>query len=116
MRISDWSSDVCSSDLKFGRLVGPAFGFARLVVVRELDQHPGAAISRHLRLGERDVPATLLPIAARRAPAAPAVKARNRRFDVMRRSEEHTSELQSIMRISYAVFCLQNKRTPLTTT
>src|SRR3546814_9483613 len=102
MRISDWSSDVCSSDLKFGRLVGPAFGFARLVVVRELDQHPGAAISRHLRLGERDVPATLLPIAARRAPAAPA-------DDRHPRSEEHTSELQSLMRISYAVLCLKTK-------
>src|SRR3546814_14036895 len=32
-----------------------------------------------------------------------------------RRSEEHTSELQSLMRISYAVFCLQKKTTPLTT-
>src|SRR3546814_7672366 len=46
----------------------------------------------------------------------------NRAFDLMRsfvhmheRSEEHTSELQSLMRISYAVFCLQKKKHPLTT-
>src|SRR3546814_3584090 len=33
-----------------------------------------------------------------------------------KRSEEHTSELQSLMRISYAVFCLKNKKTKMTTT
>src|SRR3546814_1068922 len=38
--------------------------------------------------------------------------ARQRRYDA--RSEEHTSELQSLMRISYAVFCLKKKKTPIT--
>src|SRR3546814_5274390 len=100
--------------------------FARLVVVPELDQHPSAAIARYLRLGERDCPRPFLAKAARAAPAAPGVEARDRRFDMARakgaapaavrrhrriadeddlRSEEHTSELQSLMRHSYPVFC-----------
>src|SRR3546814_3884916 len=36
---------------------------------------------------------------------------RHRRYQLWRRSEEHTSELQSLMRISYAVFCLKKKKT-----
>src|SRR3546814_4685538 len=44
--------------------------------------------------------------------------ARDRReyLDAVHRSEEHTSELQSLMRISYAVFCLKKKKNPKTTT
>src|SRR3546814_5792570 len=40
---------------------------------------------------------------------------RTRLFGMLRRSEEHTSELQSLMRISYAVFCLKKKNTPIRT-
>src|SRR3546814_1421484 len=69
MRISDWSSDVCSSDLGLLSFVLPASAAAQ-----------GAPII---------VTGTGLPDT---------------------RSEEHTSELQSLMRISYAVFCLKKKK------
>src|SRR3546814_1837935 len=49
----------------------------------------------------------------RRARAEPAADAGDFRRGA--RSEEHTSELQSLMRISYAVFCLKKKKTPITT-
>src|SRR3546814_8842558 len=72
MRISDWSSDVCSSDLGWtSRLAQPR------------------------------------PTPVRGRQRAPARRAA-RRF--AGRSEEHTSELQSLMRISYAVFCLKKKK------
>src|SRR3546814_6703395 len=74
MRISDWSSDVCSSDLS----LRPALPIAHLARVQ------AEAILRHQRA---------------------AIEQEGRR------SEEHTSELQSLMRISYAVFCLKKKKT-----
>src|SRR3546814_2185318 len=113
MRISDWSSDVCSSDLITPpglytagherhdrpvdhpchhrsdggrRLCRPSLGDARLSLVAS--QEPPRAAPRPVRekrLVRRNVRHTL-------------------------RSEEHTSELQSLMRISYAVFCLQKKK------
>src|SRR3546814_5994684 len=102
MRISDWSSDVCSSDLfvegvegqsRFplpgpatmpldtddSRLIDDDFGHA--IVIEILPQRPNSMIEDR-RIAERRVHL---------------------------RSEEHTSELQSIMRISYAVFCLKKK-------
>src|SRR3546814_4181247 len=104
MRISDWSSDVCSSDLRVGR-IGGGQGFRLLPVdaffVEDLDRSgdDGRAFQRvHLvwkpgALGKEDV------ALCRFLPG----------HDRVRRSEEHTSELQSLMRISYAVFCLNNK-------
>src|SRR3546814_6505192 len=87
MRISDWSSDVCSSDL-----------------IEYLPARRVAEIAGENRriLGERDL----------RQPTAD-----DRFADILGefaralrpRSEEHTSELQSLMRISYAVFCLKKK-------
>src|SRR3546814_3311397 len=95
MRSSDWSSDVCSSDLPVE--VSACRGHrpphadrgagGRRRVLRPVGQgrgHPGhgpghGAAADHLRDGQR--------------------------------SEEHTSELQSLMRISYAVFCLKKKKT-----
>src|SRR3546814_7236388 len=103
IRISDWSSDVCSSDLRAegGRAAG----------------HPGAALSllrqghgqpwvRHPRRDHG------LPERGFRSAGDPG---RHRggglRGALRGRSEEHTSELQSLMRISYAVFCLKKKNT-----
>src|SRR3546814_4466225 len=89
MRISDWSSDVCSSDLP--------------------------AIMQAIRDGAWDVYDLL---AANKKTALNAINI-NRETPLMylavvgetkRRSEEHTSELQSLMRISYAVFCLKKKK------
>src|SRR3546814_9265889 len=93
MRISDWSSDVCSSDLpsrsRATRCAGGRFGRC----VRDARSHSATTHSACV-------------IAARKS-AGPASAVRNLR--IRRRSEEHTSELQSLMRISYAVFCLKKK-------
>src|SRR3546814_1592431 len=93
MRISDWSSDVCSSDLPANRRIG-----------RSGHSGPRSRISRWAGgCGSR-----LFPRHARRRGAAEGTLAvRDRACGV--RSEEHTSELQSLMRISYAVFCLKKK-------
>src|SRR3546814_8178475 len=124
MRISDWSSDVCSSDLqidddqaidRFLIAVGIAGTQAQLEVVQIIDsdmamrlvaigsgsvipvhpqqfatgklcRHFGQQLLTQHRVIDRDTVAGLL------------------------RSEEHTSEIQSLMRISYAVLCWQNKK------
>src|SRR3546814_9017407 len=97
MRISDWSSDVCSSDLRhvFAVLLA-RLGFVgedhrRVFAVRDDDQRRTCkdAIQGFWIIDQH--------VAGRRAHE--------------HRSEEHTSELQSLMRISYAVFCLKKKNT-----
>src|SRR3546814_2310780 len=121
MRISDWSSDVCSSDL---------YDLCRLY--RYFEQRPGRAAARYRcahhqshQILPRESPfrsfcaecATGLdPAGADRRACAHVVgwlfKRRRSLFandDIAGRSEEHTSELQSLMRISYAVFCLKKK-------
>src|SRR3546814_7057889 len=117
MRISDWSSDVCSSDLAYPE-EGEERLFTRLREIRpqawpnslmvgyadELLGRGGrltAALRRHYGHQIRRDP-TYLEWMARLG--------RSRELD-MARSEEHTSELQSLMRISYAVFCLKKKTT-----
>src|SRR3546814_3925629 len=92
MRISDWSSDVCSSDLGQSRRSGVDPGISRQPARR----HEGADRYRGTDADQvRDA-----------EPRLPAGSGQLRR----KRSEEHTSELQSLMRISYAVFCLTKKR------
>src|SRR3546814_5431415 len=92
MRISDWSSDVCSSDLP--ELLGHlAFALAPPQVQLP---HPVARGAEALR---KEQVVLVLGINVRHA----VLVAQDFR------SEEHTSELQSLMRISYAVFCLKNK-------
>src|SRR3546814_10491000 len=118
MRISDWSSDVCSSDLhgppgaeEFtlgGRttgLGGPAVRHSPPVLVADADarmrRHRNAA-QRRIEEAGRDVD---VGNAAERAAADGQIDSAGRKH----RSEEHTSELQSLMRSSYAVFCLNKK-------
>src|SRR3546814_10494937 len=116
MRISDWSSDVCSSDLwnsaEAGQ-VGP-FHHGR-VVRRALGDVQG---DQEVLVGpERGAPPPSVPVRQRRVDRVPwelmercmalPVKVAHAAQEGMRRSEEHTSELQSLMRISYAVFCLK---------
>src|SRR3546814_9273043 len=124
MRISDWSSDVCSSDLlgrKFDSRVGGRSLDARDptaldIAVSEVDvvicctESGNVAVADAcIRQGTGFVAiaasvSVLRELAARHDSAAKAG-----------RSEEHTSELQSLMRISYAVFCLKKKNeTPVT--
>src|SRR3546814_6604588 len=107
MRISDWSSDVCSSDLAF-RAVARAdhrAARARAFGVQALAfglVEPGAQDAE--RLG--------LVLVLRFLVLLDDDEAGGQMGDAhRRRSEEHTSELQSLMRISYAVFCLKKKTT-----
>src|SRR3546814_9844023 len=130
MRISDWSSDVCSSDLA--------------VVDHHVDRrHVEAQQCVKLSLTNRSIGLILLAsgngagntnivassdqfetlpkaksrpdrrLAPQSAPDTRTQKTRCRRSarGKAHRSEEHTSELQSLMRISYSVFCLQKKTT-----
>src|SRR3546814_5133153 len=111
MRISDWSSDVCSSDLRPHRNLADMdiilcridFAVQQLFELTvELDPGRGARVGRDLALRED------LKQHGRERVAHGAGVARVGR-QVLERSEEHTSELQSLMRISYAVFCLKKK-------
>src|SRR3546814_1337635 len=101
MRISDWSSDVCSSDLRC-----PATwtfcGHARPAQSR-------ASAPRHRARGRacRSFPAATTETSR---DAGPTLPDRGWRARPRHRSEEHTSELQSLMRISYAVFCLKKNK------
>src|SRR3546814_7074868 len=112
MRISDWSSDVCSSDLFVVRLGFVGIHEAVLVGV-DLVEHPGLVGVRGVELGARDL-AVLVRI--HRGNAALAflrlVGAAGSFLGLVggARSEEHTSELQSLMRISYAVFWLHKQK------
>src|SRR3546814_1255093 len=105
MRISDWSSDVCSSDLP-ARAERPERQCVEL-----LAQRLRAAERLVDRLGQR--PGRLAATTAGRRPQALPVEGvvpgLEPRLLLAVRSEEHTSELQSLMRISYAVFCLKKK-------
>src|SRR3546814_1867288 len=147
MRISDWSSDVCSSDLvEFLVLVAghaveleqPVF---EALAVHQCEQS-AHLVQREAELATAadegqpfDVPGIVNALAARAARGlghdadplvvadrldvdtratrqiSDAVRLRSYVFDITPhfRSEEHTSELQSLMRISYAVFCLKKK-------
>src|SRR3546814_1766686 len=118
MRISDWSSDVCSSDLLFGCLRKAAHRQGS-----EQQERQRQAAAHHLRqLHDRRERTGPPPACHPRVPALPRCLLRLRRSAVSPsdrvlgardcrrgRSEEHTSELQSLMRISSAVFCLKQK-------
>src|SRR3546814_5589098 len=114
MRISDWSSDVCSSDLaRDERRALGGWNDAQpvgLVLIRR--QLGDELVVRHACGGCQprfglDPRADFLGDRARRAEPANILGDVEIRFV---RSEEHTSELQSLMRISYAVFCLKKKK------
>src|SRR3546814_6705876 len=129
MRISDWSSDVCSSDLGDraraaarghgdpgrlrlrGRARPVGRGAAEVRARAAADRGPGAAHPRRHAGG--DLAAACAPGArAPRGGVAPTYVSRRALANAAAsRSEEHTSELQSLMRISYAVCCVQKKKT-----
>src|SRR3546814_8027448 len=129
MRISDWSSDVCSSDLDvafYERFVG-ATGQRRGLTVHQLHLQPQSdqawhfttTLTQNLNRGAVSSGQVTLSVegtsdgklqtldwdALRQQPDAPGIAYS------FKRSEEHTSELQSLMRNSYAVFCLKKKNT-----
>src|SRR3546814_2603484 len=95
MRISDWSSDVCSSDL------APACEqYRQIEAARDMERMRDQLPLWELTREERDK----RELADILASLGEAIEAKER--ETSARSEEHTSELQSLMRISYAVFCL----------
>src|SRR3546814_2696612 len=138
MRISDWSSDVCSSDLPppsppARGLVAAVVGGARLggrqghhlrqariggggVGDRHGLDEVGLELRLHRGLDLLDLADDLLDLVARalvqQGDASAGAGGVAGRVDVLQRavrSEEHTSELKSLMRISYAVFCSKKK-------
>src|SRR3546814_7573826 len=116
MRISDWSSDVCSSDLLGLKVALLDRGQCRIdndelrgtfdnigldrLDLSDTDQRRGARLPQPQRMNRHHVEPD-----RQRQP----LRFLGARVEVARRSEEHTSELQSLMRISYAVFCLKKK-------
>src|SRR3546814_10089961 len=113
MRISDWSSDVCSSDLAdlhpvpaLGCVARGAVALAAAARTRRADDRPCAAPLRARPVQARRHP----PDAGQKHRAGAGRGPRRRLRRLARRSEEHTSELQALMRISYAVFCLKKKK------
>src|SRR3546814_5910620 len=116
MHISDWSSDVCSSDLAFltnvAEHVGPEARFLHQGMTSSdvLDTCLAVQLKQAADLLIQDLD-ELLEVLKRRAfehKLTPTI-GRSHGIHAEPRSEEHTSELQSLMRISYAVFCLKKK-------
>src|SRR3546814_8079806 len=116
MRISDWSSDVCSSDLH--RLARDCEGRNSISRIRRgsrlrADRWPQGERTYRRGAGNHRL---LARLPSRRRAVRRDLRARLPPFEdpaPNSRSEEHTSELQSLMRISYAVFCLKKKNTIL---
>src|SRR3546814_5965199 len=99
MRISDWSSDVCSSDLRNG-ICQPS-------QERALTPMSCSAIASRPTV-------TCSPEATTTSYSRASYSRETSPHHLTSRSEEHTSELQSLMRISYAVFCLKKKKNKIT--
>src|SRR3546814_2068378 len=101
MRISDWSSDVCSSDLSRGSKTSSG------------NRTSPFRIIAHMPLRKAAVMACSSPCETAASTTATSLsrpgKSSAGETEAFR-SEEHTSELQSLMRISYAVFCLKKKK------
>src|SRR3546814_2561882 len=113
MRISDWSSDVCSSDLKVLEEVRAVAFAQRLEAAQVADRRVQPDVQELARVAG-DLEAEVGRV-ARDVPGAQAAFAVQPLLQLGLdpghgdRSEEHTSELQSLMRISYAVFCWKKK-------
>src|SRR3546814_7518292 len=104
MRISDWSSDVCSSDLR----ARPAESISPSWCGRRAPARAEPPAAPQPRRGSRFRPLRLSRIHRRGDHQDRQHRGEHQPEAV--RSEEHTSELQSLMRISYAVFCLKKKK------
>src|SRR3546814_9530526 len=128
MRISDWSSDVCSSDLTAIDLAPSCTRRPTTVLTwsafTDVNSWPVASvlalisprIRRSTSGGARSIFRSYrsyfrsFPISVTSEKPSVATSPVEHPCRSIRRSEEHTSELQSLMRISYAVFCLKKKK------
>src|SRR3546814_4652160 len=115
MRISDWSSDVCSSDLE------PGAGSDVVSMKLRADKRGDRYVLNGNKMWITNGPdASTLIVYAKTDLAAGSRGITafivEKGFKGFSRSEEHTSELQSLMRISYAVFCLKKKKNNITRT
>src|SRR3546814_9514508 len=126
MRISDWSSDVCSSDLftegdqvRAGQAlyqIDPAPYEAQVANARAALVRARSSIASTAALARRYNDLVKINAISRQEAENAVTSAQQAEADVSAqqamlrsRSEEHTSELQSLMRLSYAVFCLKKK-------
>src|SRR3546814_5486638 len=104
MRISDWSSDVCSSDL--GEVVAPE----EIDVTPEYRRESSDIGGQRWRPGLAELAHGFLHVDSVPVDDGVEGETEDPELLLLARSEEHTSELQSLMRISYAVFCLKKKK------
>src|SRR3546814_10056041 len=105
MRISDWSSDVCSSDL----LTPPASGRGSYLLHPALGAFSSRASGMISRIrAQKCLRHTSLSLSGPLLKLFDCMPCWTRVMSAVSRSEEHTSGLQSLMRISYAVFCFNN--------
>src|SRR3546814_6313918 len=116
MRISDWSSDVCSSDLqalgerlRHLEIGGQAIDQAQADADADGGQRLAPPAVLILVPDRADVVEAVKLIPLQIGPVGSTIELQFQRRTEAVRSEEHTSELQSLMRISYAVFCLKKK-------
>src|SRR3546814_7507152 len=114
MRISDWSSDVCSSDLLLPSLLAKT----RAMSCTALSERHQSCIAGDrprnaaaMSANSVSPPTSGTSIARRIDPSDGSARQVTSECQKFSRSEEHTSELQSLMRISYAVFCLKKQNT-----
>src|SRR3546814_10658865 len=135
MRISDWSSDVCSSDLGAGLTPADLADILDTAEIRTVKAGEAILTEGDLgndiyvirvgsmivekKIGGKNVFLSYLPAGSyvgEMALIAGGPRTATVKATVKSRSEEHTSELQSLMRLSYAVFCLKKKKATHTTT
>src|SRR3546814_5982170 len=117
MRISDWSSDVCSSDLAVvdrpaarGSRARYRVGVGTVAAARKAGENDPGRVQRPPCRPRHRVDQQVGMGALFGSQGHPVSQAGSG-ASYLGRSEEHTSELQSLMRISYAVFCLKKKKT-----
>src|SRR3546814_4602968 len=122
MRSSDWSSDVCSSDLARrdeghdSDHGGPGHGPCQQHLCGHLGRHqassgPAVVAPKASPQQQSDAASAADQVRRQIAVAERLLRVKEAKDNLITSSEEHTSELQSLMRISYAVFCLKKKKT-----
>src|SRR3546814_4342582 len=115
MRISDWSSDVCSSDLDFAAaLTSSTIRVESGASQRRISRNSAACTSGMINNRLSSTPQRMIFPGGKLGRSVPQSDLSCKLLSLKQRdcrSEEHTSALQSLMRLSYAVFCLHTTKT-----